>query len=269
MDEGRLDGDVWRLRSGETPRSGRARRPRSPGTAPRSSWSSTSRRATGTTSCSCSRGAATPPRRRFRHGPGARPRRCGPSACLSSSTWRRPAKRSHAVAVMHGLTSASGAMVAAATTSLPERAREGRNYDYRYAWIRDQCYAGQAAAAAGRREHPRRRRSRRLRPSARARAEPAAGVRRRRRPGARRAASRAARVPGRMRRRGKPRERPVPARLLRRGAPAARGRRAARPPRRRRPAGGGRRCRCDLAGGTASPTPACGSSTRRGGRTAG
>jgi GH15 family glucan-1,4-alpha-glucosidase len=37
-------------------------------------------------------------------------------------------------------------MVAAATTSLPERARTGRNYDYRYVWIRDQCYAGQAAA---------------------------------------------------------------------------------------------------------------------------
>ena len=40
-------------------------------------------------------------------------------------------------------------MVAAATTSLPEQAVEGRNYDYRYAWIRDQGYAGQAAAAAG------------------------------------------------------------------------------------------------------------------------
>jgi GH15 family glucan-1,4-alpha-glucosidase len=36
-------------------------------------------------------------------------------------------------------------MVAAATLGLPERARAGRNYDYRYAWIRDQCYAGIAA----------------------------------------------------------------------------------------------------------------------------
>jgi len=55
----------------------------------------------------------------------------------------------HAYAVLSGLTSASGGMVAAATTSLPERARAGRNYDYRYAWIRDQCYAGIAAAHAG------------------------------------------------------------------------------------------------------------------------
>jgi alpha,alpha-trehalase len=55
----------------------------------------------------------------------------------------------HAYAVLAGLTSASGGMVAAATTSLPERARAGRNYDYRYAWVRDQCYAGQAAARAG------------------------------------------------------------------------------------------------------------------------
>ena len=39
-------------------------------------------------------------------------------------------------------------MVAAATTSLPERAEEGRNYDYRYVWIRDQCYAGAGGRAA-------------------------------------------------------------------------------------------------------------------------
>ncbi len=55
----------------------------------------------------------------------------------------------HAYAVMRGLTSSHDGMVAAATTSLPERAEAGRNYDYRYAWIRDQCYAGQAVAAVG------------------------------------------------------------------------------------------------------------------------
>jgi GH15 family glucan-1,4-alpha-glucosidase len=55
----------------------------------------------------------------------------------------------HAYAVLRGLTSASGGMVAAATTSLPERAGTGRNYDYRYVWIRDQCFAGLAVAAAG------------------------------------------------------------------------------------------------------------------------
>jgi GH15 family glucan-1,4-alpha-glucosidase len=55
----------------------------------------------------------------------------------------------HAYAVLSGLTSAGGGMVAAATMSLPERAIEGRSYDYRYVWIRDQCYAGQAVAEAG------------------------------------------------------------------------------------------------------------------------
>lgn len=58
----------------------------------------------------------------------------------------------HATAVLTGMTSSSGGMVAAATTSLPERAAQGRNYDYRYCWIRDQCYAGHAAAAYG--PHP-------------------------------------------------------------------------------------------------------------------
>jgi alpha,alpha-trehalase len=58
----------------------------------------------------------------------------------------------HAYAVLRGLTAGSGAMVAAATTSLPERMEGGRNYDYRYAWIRDQCYAGMAVAAHG--PHP-------------------------------------------------------------------------------------------------------------------
>jgi alpha,alpha-trehalase len=55
----------------------------------------------------------------------------------------------HSYAVLRGLTSRAGGMVAAVTTSLPERAATGRNYDYRYAWVRDQCYAGHAAAVAG------------------------------------------------------------------------------------------------------------------------
>jgi hypothetical protein len=63
-----------------------------------------------------------------------------------------PRDARHAYAVLRGLTSASGGMVAAATMSLPERAEQGRNYDYRYVWIRDQCYTGQALAADG--PHP-------------------------------------------------------------------------------------------------------------------
>lgn len=53
----------------------------------------------------------------------------------------------HARAVLRGMTEPGGGMVSAATMSLPERAEQGRNYDYRYVWIRDQAIAGQAAAA--------------------------------------------------------------------------------------------------------------------------
>lgn len=60
-----------------------------------------------------------------------------------------PEDARHSCVVLRGLTSSTGGMVGAATTSLPERAGAGRNYDYRYVWIRDQCYAGQAAAVAG------------------------------------------------------------------------------------------------------------------------
>src|SRR6185437_11993722 len=66
---------------------------------------------------------------------------------LHSATAPRDAR--HSYAVLSGLTSSAGGMVAAATMALPERARQGRNYDYRYAWIRDQCFAGQAIAKAG------------------------------------------------------------------------------------------------------------------------
>ncbi|MET8771455.1 glycoside hydrolase family 15 protein, partial [Streptomyces sp. NPDC004658] len=77
----------------------------------------------------------------------------------TEDAWRRavpdcsrlaaPRDARHAYAVLRGLTSSSGGMVAAATTSLPERANTGRNYDYRFAWIRDQSYAGLAVAAHG------------------------------------------------------------------------------------------------------------------------
>jgi alpha,alpha-trehalase len=58
---------------------------------------------------------------------------------------RAPRETRHSYAVLRGLTGAAGT-VAAATTSLPERAGDDRNYDYRYVWLRDQCFVGQAAA---------------------------------------------------------------------------------------------------------------------------
>ena len=60
-----------------------------------------------------------------------------------------PRDTRHAYAVLRGLTTSGGGMVAAATMSLPERADTGRNYDYRYVWMRDQCYAGLAVASDG------------------------------------------------------------------------------------------------------------------------
>ncbi|MEU1371511.1 glycoside hydrolase family 15 protein [Streptomyces sp. NPDC005803] len=80
----------------------------------------------------------------------------------TEEAWRRevpalennlaPGDSRHAYTVLRGLTSSTGGMVGAVTTSLPERAEAGRNYDYRYVWVRDQCYAGQAVATAG--PHP-------------------------------------------------------------------------------------------------------------------
>ncbi|OEU99728.1 glycoside hydrolase [Streptomyces qinglanensis] len=83
-----------------------------------------------------------------------------PSALWSATeeSWKRaeprlapslaPEDARHAYTLLRGMTSRTGGMVGAATTSLPERAEEGRNYDYRYVWIRDQSFAGQAAAVA-------------------------------------------------------------------------------------------------------------------------
>ena len=66
---------------------------------------------------------------------------------LDSSVAPRDAR--HAYAVLRGLTSRDYGMVAAATMSLPERTGTSTNYDYRYAWIPDQCFAGLAVAADG------------------------------------------------------------------------------------------------------------------------
>ena len=52
----------------------------------------------------------------------------------------------HSYAVLRAMTTPGSGTVAAATTSLPERADRRRNYDYRYVWIRDQCYIGQSLA---------------------------------------------------------------------------------------------------------------------------
>lgn len=60
-----------------------------------------------------------------------------------------PRDAQQAYAVVRGLTRPYGGMVAAATMSLPERAEQGRNFDYRYAWMRDHSYAGIAVAAHG------------------------------------------------------------------------------------------------------------------------
>ena len=61
-----------------------------------------------------------------------------------------PARRDvrQSIAVLRGMTDpGGGGSVAAATTALPERAEAGRNYDYRFAWVRDVAYIGHAGAA--------------------------------------------------------------------------------------------------------------------------
>ena len=63
------------------------------------------------------------------------------------------AEQDRSVAVLRALcVRGTGAMVAAPTTSLPAWPGGGRNWDYRFGWLRDSALAAQALLRAGRRE---------------------------------------------------------------------------------------------------------------------
>ena len=177
----------------------------------------------------------------------------------------------HAVAVMRGLTSSSGAMVAAATTSLAGAGARGPQLRLPLRLDARPVLRRAGGRGRGSRDACSTMRSRRSR--ARLLADgpsTAAGLHGRRRQGARRAPARAARLSRRVPTSSETSvERAVPARRLRRGAPAPGGRCAPRPPRCRRRGVRPTWRPAPSPSATASPTPACGSSTRPGGRTAG
>ncbi|MGU3436339.1 glycoside hydrolase family 15 protein [Actinomycetes bacterium M1A6_2h] len=65
--------------------------------------------------------------------------------------WSEEVRRS-ALALKLLIHSPSGSVAAAATTSLPERWAGGKNWDYRYAWVRDTAYTLRALIRFGLRE---------------------------------------------------------------------------------------------------------------------
>jgi len=77
------------------------------------------------------------------------------AAWMGTFSWDGPwnsAVRRSALTLKLLIHAASGSMVAAATTSLPESTGGDKNWDYRYAWVRDSAYALTALFRFGLRE---------------------------------------------------------------------------------------------------------------------
>jgi glycosyl hydrolase family 15/trehalase-like protein len=70
------------------------------------------------------------------------------AACAYDGPWRAQVRRS--ALVLHLLIDAGkGMLLGAPTTSLPERVGTDRNYDYRFGWVRDSCFALDALMQLG------------------------------------------------------------------------------------------------------------------------